>query len=533
MTGSPQQIAKASILVLLSLFCTASCSDDGVACLNPADDQQHCGWTLTSRDAAAADASAHDDGAQQLLQHRMTGLQKAHQAHQSVAHNRRLAALSALNPFRLSTGFEVTFWGAVPVFGAEESSISFLHRTSFDLHKASHEDGVKLFCATTDGTHRAPMEVHGMEDWPTSWTGLLNSGVDLDNIGSTYLAFKCPWLQERKEDECHEVLLFEGESGTELASQRVCHNAQLASSEASYELAACRTKVWTEPGDVAASGILMLPQWIEHMLLMGVDQFFFYTDDSSTPSYLQAIQPYIESGLGQEIWTDLDSLPDLKKDPYGVHLQYLQLNDCLQRSKHRTKWLMLGWDTDEYVRVGERFLNSSGDANLPLTEVLSWYGKDMNSIQVVHNDFLHSEQPLEDIVLNVTTRVRRPGDGEDHLRRKSIIQPDLVHTTWVHYPTSVLPGTTHMKMDRSELVFNHYRFGTSIDPEWTLERDDSLNWEAPEVQKRLEQRFQKKWPDLAKELTAHVDPPPPDFADHPEWFDEWRMKEEKTRDLMN
>lgn len=78
-----------------------------------------------------------------------------------------------------------------------------------------------------------------------------------------------------------------------------------------------------------------LKEWIEYHLLIGIDHFFFY-DNNSTDGYEKVIQPYIDRGI-----------ITLVKWP-KKHSQVEAYEDCIRRFRKESDWI--GFiDVDEFV----------------------------------------------------------------------------------------------------------------------------------------------------------------------------------------
>lgn len=84
-----------------------------------------------------------------------------------------------------------------------------------------------------------------------------------------------------------------------------------------------------------------LREWIEFHRLLGAEYFWLY-NNNSTDNYLQVLQPYIAQGVVKLI--DWPSPPDADWTPYQINAY----NDCIQRSKEKTKWLAV-IDLDEFI----------------------------------------------------------------------------------------------------------------------------------------------------------------------------------------
>lgn len=101
----------------------------------------------------------------------------------------------------------------------------------------------------------------------------------------------------------------------------------------------CKRAKYNKQYRVSICGIFknesrFLKEWIEYHLVIGVDHFYMYNNNSED-DYMEVLQPYIDAGKVTLVqWT---------KD----HAQMEAYQDCLARCKNETQWL--GWlDIDEF-----------------------------------------------------------------------------------------------------------------------------------------------------------------------------------------
>ena len=80
-----------------------------------------------------------------------------------------------------------------------------------------------------------------------------------------------------------------------------------------------------------------LKEWLEYHLLIGIDHFYLYNNNSSD-NYLEVLGPYIEDGT-----VTLIQFPE-------KYAQVKAYRDCYEKTKNETEWL--GYiDVDEYVNL--------------------------------------------------------------------------------------------------------------------------------------------------------------------------------------
>lgn len=97
-----------------------------------------------------------------------------------------------------------------------------------------------------------------------------------------------------------------------------------------YKLTAC-TMVHNEAK--------FIPQWIEYLLLVGVEHFFIY-NHASTDNLLKALRPYTEANIVTVVQWSYDH----KK----YNAQTVHLNSCIYRFRDFSEW-QLHMDIDEYL----------------------------------------------------------------------------------------------------------------------------------------------------------------------------------------
>ena len=98
-----------------------------------------------------------------------------------------------------------------------------------------------------------------------------------------------------------------------------------------------------------------IQEWIEYHLLVGVDKFYIY-DNESKDDLKKVLKPYIDQGIVEYI-----HFP-------GKHRQIYMCNDAIKRAEKESKWLAL-IDTDEFIvplsedsipKILKRFEDSPG-----------------------------------------------------------------------------------------------------------------------------------------------------------------------------
>ena len=86
-----------------------------------------------------------------------------------------------------------------------------------------------------------------------------------------------------------------------------------------------------------------LKEWIEYHLLVGVEHFWIY-DNNSKDNSVEILKPYVEKGIVELFdWP----FPTHNHKAY-LDMQYGAYNDVLNYAKGRTEWLAL-IDIDEFI----------------------------------------------------------------------------------------------------------------------------------------------------------------------------------------
>ncbi|KIH63271.1 hypothetical protein ANCDUO_06431 [Ancylostoma duodenale] len=86
---------------------------------------------------------------------------------------------------------------------------------------------------------------------------------------------------------------------------------------------------------------LMLAEEIEHYKLQGLDHFYLYVKDYDSYTY-KLIESYVQSGEAEVIHFRT------QRDRPGSEWQLVGIQDCLQRSRHHSKYAIFS-DLDERI----------------------------------------------------------------------------------------------------------------------------------------------------------------------------------------
>lgn len=189
-----------------------------------------------------------------------------------------------------------------------------------------------------------------------------------------------------------------------------------------------------------------LKEWIEFHKIVGVDHFYLYNNRSSDDFYT-VLSPYLESGE-----VELYDWPfnyEEGKEGFWIKVQTDAINDAIERSKERAKWLAI-IDTDEFL-VPIKY-NS-------ILDLLNSYEKIIPRLSQVSIKWVMfgtsnvAEIPSNRLMIEVLTK--NSGRTKDALY-KSIVKPkDVIECGNTHYAALVKKRKTeHVPFEHAQI--NHY-----------------------------------------------------------------------------
>eukprot|EP00026_Physarum_polycephalum_P013328 Phypoly_transcript_13717.p1 GENE.Phypoly_transcript_13717~~Phypoly_transcript_13717.p1 ORF type:complete len:307 (-),score=47.02 Phypoly_transcript_13717:43-963(-) len=102
-----------------------------------------------------------------------------------------------------------------------------------------------------------------------------------------------------------------------------------------------------------------LKEWISYHLLMKVDHFYVY-NDQSTDNITEVLAPFIKQGVVTLIpWDHEKQTVDpslVVPEPPFTRSQRFSIADCLYNHKNESEWFGI-WDVDEFVSFNNSFAN--------------------------------------------------------------------------------------------------------------------------------------------------------------------------------
>mmetsp|Transcript_84177 Transcript_84177/g.234714 ORF Transcript_84177/g.234714 Transcript_84177/m.234714 type:complete len:502 (-) Transcript_84177:95-1600(-) len=247
--------------------------------------------------------------------------------------------------------------------------------------------------------------------------------------------------------------------------------------DGSHDLAACVPIPYEDPENMAQSGFVQLPQWLEYNTMHGVGHFLAYLL-ADNPEHrnrtLTIMQPFLEAGLASVV--EVEGFGDPAD---WVHYHSILANDCMYRMKGRTRWLMATVDLDEYLHIPDH-----PDITEGLDEIGDHCETPLSAVSFRRYQYV---LPEEARTLQLTSV-----DREDHfapLCPKYILRPEQVHALFIHWPTSMEAGFENVFA--SDVWAAHYRLTNERvkSDNLTMERDDTLEGEAATLERRLLARY--------------------------------------------
>ena len=217
-----------------------------------------------------------------------------------------------------------------------------------------------------------------------------------------------------------------------------------------------------------------LKEWIEFHLMVGVDHFYLY-NNNSVDHYLEVLNPYIKEGI-VEI-TDWPSPIGADWSPY----QRQAYDHCVKHHKKDTAWMAF-IDTDEFITPLE---------HATVQEFLEDY-KNYGGVFLSWQCYGTSHLPKipEGNLLIESLTLKYPWDHQQNRRVKTIAQPKKIEKCFIHDCRfkkghyAVNPSFENRKPltpDIDKIRLTHY---------WTRDEDFFFNVKIP----RIEQYSHKKVP---------------------------------------
>lgn len=198
-----------------------------------------------------------------------------------------------------------------------------------------------------------------------------------------------------------------------------------------------------------------LAEWIEYHMLLGVDHFYLYNNNSDD-SYKESLKYYIKNKK-----VTLIDWPTPKEGDW-TNYQVLAYNDCLKQFRHKTKWLAV-IDIDEFIHLKlhdnlQEFLKHYEDVG---GVTLNW--------QVFGTSWV-SKIPKDQLLIDALY-LRAESDHPMNKWYKSIMRTERIHFLSVHnalYLYGYFDVSTHKihseqaPIETDIAVLNHY---------WTRDED--------------------------------------------------------------
>ncbi len=236
-----------------------------------------------------------------------------------------------------------------------------------------------------------------------------------------------------------------------------CITFALFSKEYKYKLCVCA--IFQNDEDY-------LEEWVSYHYTKGVEHFYLYENNSSGNAGL-VLKNWIDSGVVEIIqWPSVQKENDWANFSFTV--QTGAYNDCIYRTKRKTKWLAL-IDTDEFI------VPVSDES---ITDLLERDYKDASGVCINWQCYGTSHKTLEkgdSLLENLTMKMKWNDDWNKH--SKTIVQP--LHVDHCPNPHFCVYRKNHWAIDThgnrcdicpSEVLIDKIR----INHYWT--RDESFFW---------------------------------------------------------
>lgn len=227
-----------------------------------------------------------------------------------------------------------------------------------------------------------------------------------------------------------------------------------------------------------------LKEWLEYHKLVGVDHFYLYNNESED-DYLSLLAPYVEQGEVTLIdWPNQRSSEWKNRTSAWVYTtQVSAFEDAFQRSKEESKWIA-AIDIDEFIVPVKTDL---------IVDVLKKYDRFFPGVEIFWRVYGTSgcKSIPEGQLLIETLNKRSFPDCILNSSYKTILKPSFYQSfVWPPHQCSYKQGLHSYRIDRSELVINHYInrsedyfFSMKIKNKETME---NLRFDDQEIQKMLQ-----------------------------------------------
>ncbi|KAK6747723.1 hypothetical protein RB195_000738 [Necator americanus] len=190
---------------------------------------------------------------------------------------------------------------------------------------------------------------------------------------------------------------------------------------------------------------LLLAELVEHYKLQGVEHFYFYIKDIDQYSQ-KLVNDYVENGEAEVVYfrQEEDRLPE--------DWQHVSVQDCLQRSRHHSRYSIFG-DLDERIiplgkiRLVDYVLKKMGEKN------------NIGMIKFTPRFVLRTRKPPDNyegtktLSKNLPTLVFRNTSATPlGYYTKCILDPTRVLLQWVHNVKVYFPGYVGLEAPRNEVI---------------------------------------------------------------------------------
>ena len=407
----------------------------------------------------------------------------------------------------LADGNSMEFFSVVPSFGEDGNFIAFLTTLDTDLQVLQNHT---FYCSGPNRAHLTQVRVHRS-------------------------ILLCDWPAEEAEKEAFDVFL-EDDKGHNIAQVRARRKPGIVKQ---YHSVACARDAYVSSSHPENYGrtVKDMVEWLEFSLLHGIDHFFVYTFRGTEDAVKEVLMPYLAAGVATRIHFDVPPAPrDKTLDMCGRHFDWV-IRDCLYRAKNHATWVIPSFDFDEYFHFTSSEIfetNNNHDLRKMTKMQRNWSNVIGPGQSTIPQDYLrngwdaiarfHHKTPEE--VRSISFKryhfARSPTGSleiaspwrEAHLQER-LGQPDTVealpkyvynvhqaHDAWWHWLKDFEPKATHIRLNETLGVVNHYRVPYQDPQAKTF--DDKLAADAQLLEQAIERRFGQKLPALLKRFSESV-----------------------------
>ncbi|CAL2038963.1 unnamed protein product [Caenorhabditis brenneri] len=309
-------------------------------------------------------------------------------------------------------------------------------------------------------------------------------------IGAKYVSISFDHKEKPKEQEPIPLVYraFECECQSGLAEVLIFSTYLKFSSVYGLSAHSHETSICVGPIYGSEKKWLKLIEFIEHYKLIGV-RYFYFTIFNMDEYSRKIMDEY--SRTGDIELTVIQS--EYKNSDWQFHL--LQINECHQRSKHHSKWV-INVDIDERLVILDENIKTVSELISGYNDTVSEVAFSIRRIQktgVLPEKYLSDEQiisEMEFLKYNVSSPVTWGA-------YKTMYRPERIAAMYYHWAYQRYPGTTAEYVKSEVALIRHYRTTKEnmLGSEWLTDptyKNFTINPENPKFAEKLKLAVLKK-----------------------------------------